>query len=103
FGVVDTNSDPRKLDFVIPGNDDATKSISILTNYVTAAIAEGLQERVKDKEQEAEEEEEDDREKEISRFEKGDDDEEEEAKKLRRRKGTPAKKKTATSGRNTKK
>src|SRR5699024_3869500 len=59
FRVVDTNSDPRKLDFVIPGNDDATKSISILTNYVTAAIAEGLQERVKDKEQEAEEEEED--------------------------------------------
>jgi small subunit ribosomal protein S2 len=45
FGVVDTNCDPNKVDFAIPGNDDATKSIAIITQYVTAAIAEGLSER----------------------------------------------------------
>jgi len=45
FGMVDTNSDPNKVDFAVPANDDATKSIAIITNYVTAAIAEGLAER----------------------------------------------------------
>jgi small subunit ribosomal protein S2 len=45
FGVVDTNSDPTKVDFAIPGNDDAAKSISLLTNYIADAIAEGLAER----------------------------------------------------------
>ena len=45
FGMVDTNCDPNKVDFAIPANDDATKSISIVVNYITAAIAEGLQER----------------------------------------------------------
>jgi small subunit ribosomal protein S2 len=45
FGMVDTNCDPNKVDFAIPANDDATKSIAIITNYITAAIAEGLQER----------------------------------------------------------
>ena len=45
FGLVDTNCDPNKVDFAIPGNDDATKSIAILVNYITAAIAEGLAER----------------------------------------------------------
>src|SRR3982750_142880 len=45
FGVVDTNCDPNKVDFPVPGNDDVTKSIAIITNYITAAIAEGLAER----------------------------------------------------------
>ncbi|MDE3234595.1 MAG: 30S ribosomal protein S2 [Bacteroidota bacterium] len=45
FGMVDTNCDPNKVDFAIPANDDATKSIAIITNYITAAIAEGLAER----------------------------------------------------------
>lgn len=45
FGVVDTNCDPNKVDFAVPGNDDATKSIAIIVNYITAAIAEGLAER----------------------------------------------------------
>ncbi|MEP6682507.1 MAG: 30S ribosomal protein S2 [Parafilimonas sp.] len=45
FGMVDTNSDPNKIDFPIPANDDATKSIAIITNYVTSVIAEGLAER----------------------------------------------------------
>src|SRR6476660_7367291 len=55
FGMVDTNSDPNKVDFAIPANDDATKSIAIITNYITAAIAEGLQERQAAKEEEVEE------------------------------------------------
>lgn len=50
FGMVDTNCDPNKVDFAIPSNDDASKSISIIVNYLTAAIAEGLQERQADKE-----------------------------------------------------
>lgn len=45
FGIVDTNSDPRNIDFVIPANDDATKSIEAVLNTVCAAIAEGLEER----------------------------------------------------------
>jgi small subunit ribosomal protein S2 len=45
FGMVDTNSDPNKVDFSIPANDDATKSVAIITNYIAAAIAEGLAER----------------------------------------------------------
>lgn len=58
FGMVDTNSDPNKVDFAIPSNDDATKSIAIITNYITAAIIEGLQEREseKDKMDESEDE-----------------------------------------------
>ena len=43
--MVDTNSDPNKVDFAIPSNDDATKSIAIIVNYIAAAIAEGLAER----------------------------------------------------------
>jgi small subunit ribosomal protein S2 len=54
FGVVDTNCDPNKVDFAIPGNDDATKSIAIITNYITAAIAEGLAERQAAKDDEGE-------------------------------------------------
>jgi len=52
FGMVDTNCDPNKVDFAIPANDDATKSISIIVNYLTAAIVEGLQERQADKDSE---------------------------------------------------
>ena len=55
FGVVDTNCDPNKVDFPVPANDDATKSIAIISNYLTAAIAEGLAERQAAKEEEAEE------------------------------------------------
>src|SRR3954470_8007469 len=55
FGMVDTNCDPNKVDFAIPANDDATKSIAIITNYITAAIADGLQERQAAKEEEVEE------------------------------------------------
>jgi len=58
FGMVDTNSDPTKVDFAIPANDDATKSIAIITNYIAAAIAEGLSERATEKTDEVIEEEE---------------------------------------------
>lgn len=55
FGMVDTNSDPNKVDYAIPSNDDATKSIAIITNYIAAAIAEGLQERQQAKDEDVEE------------------------------------------------
>lgn len=45
FGMVDTNSDPTLVDFPIPSNDDASKSIAFVTNYIVAAIKEGLDER----------------------------------------------------------
>lgn len=45
FAIVDTNSDPRKVDFPIPANDDATKSISIILDVICGAIREGLEER----------------------------------------------------------
>jgi small subunit ribosomal protein S2 len=45
FGLVDTNSDPNKVDFAIPANDDASKSIKILTDFIVASIQEGLDER----------------------------------------------------------
>ena len=50
FAMVDTNCDPRDVDFAIPSNDDASKSIDIILNYVTDAIKEGLSERQKEKE-----------------------------------------------------
>jgi small subunit ribosomal protein S2 len=59
FGVVDTNCDPNKVDYFIPGNDDATKSIAIITEFITAAIAEGLAERQIEKEEDDSEEVED--------------------------------------------
>jgi small subunit ribosomal protein S2 len=58
FAMVDTNSDPTKVDFSIPSNDDATKSIAIITNYLIAAILEGIEERAQNKETEQEETEE---------------------------------------------
>ena len=50
FAMVDTNSDPRPVDFAIPANDDASKSIDKILSFVTDAIAEGLAERKADKE-----------------------------------------------------
>lgn len=45
IAMVDTNSDPNSVDFAIPANDDASKSIALITNTITAAIREGLEER----------------------------------------------------------
>ena len=49
FGIVDTNSDPNTVDYVIPANDDATKSISVILDACCGAIAEGLEERKAEK------------------------------------------------------
>ncbi len=49
FAMVDTNSDPRPIDYVIPSNDDAGKSIEAILEAVTKAVAEGLSERKNDK------------------------------------------------------
>jgi small subunit ribosomal protein S2 len=56
FGLVDTNSDPNKVDFPIPGNDDATKAIALIVETVCKAIEEGLAERKIDREMEKEKE-----------------------------------------------
>ncbi|MBQ0155956.1 MAG: 30S ribosomal protein S2 [Bacteroidales bacterium] len=49
FGIVDTNSNPNSVDFVIPANDDATKSIEVILDAVNSAIREGLEERKAEK------------------------------------------------------
>ncbi|MEY3367067.1 MAG: hypothetical protein RI973_222 [Bacteroidota bacterium] len=54
FAMVDTNSDPNQVDFPIPANDDASKSIAVITNYLTEAIREGLEERKQAKPEEKE-------------------------------------------------
>jgi small subunit ribosomal protein S2 len=53
FAIVDTNSDPNEVDFLIPANDDASKSIALIVDVVCRAIAEGLEERKLEKEKEA--------------------------------------------------
>lgn len=68
FGVVDTNCDPNKVDFAVPANDDATKSIAIITNYLTAAIAEGLAERQAAKDEEVEDSTSDENEKKAAKL-----------------------------------
>ncbi len=52
FAMVDTNSDPRQIDYVIPSNDDASKSIERVLTYLTDAIATGLADRKSSKEKE---------------------------------------------------
>ena len=49
FGLVDTNSSPENIDFIIPGNDDAISSITTITGYIAKAIEDGLGERSKEK------------------------------------------------------
>jgi len=49
FAMVDTNSDPTQVDFPIPANDDATKSIALITRAIMNAVAQGLEERKYDK------------------------------------------------------
>ena len=49
--MVDTNSDPNQIDFEIPSNDDSFTSVATIMDYISAAIAEGLKEREKIKEE----------------------------------------------------
>ncbi len=58
FAITDTNTDPTQVDFAIPANDDATKSIFLIVDAITKAIEEGLAERKTDKEVEMKEKEE---------------------------------------------
>ena len=51
FAMVDTNSDPRPIDFVIPANDDASKSIDKILSLVSAALVEGLSDRKDEKDE----------------------------------------------------
>ena len=83
FAMVDTNSDPNSIEFPIPSNDDASKSISLVVDKACQAIAEGLEERklekekegaVKDKDEEMEDEIEDTPKKSAARKEPGDED-----------------------------
>ncbi|NLN95930.1 MAG: 30S ribosomal protein S2 [Bacteroidales bacterium] len=60
IAIVDTNSNPKEVDFPIPANDDAAKSIQLILSKLTEAIAEGLEERKLDRDKRAEEDEHDD-------------------------------------------
>ena len=53
FAMVDTNSNPKEIDFAIPANDDASKSIALILDYVCESVSEGLNERKMEKEKEA--------------------------------------------------
>lgn len=75
FAMVDTNSDPRNIDYIIPSNDDASKSIESVIGYVTEAIKEGLSERKGAKEEEEEKAEEEEEKKTVATAIDEDDDE----------------------------
>ena len=49
FGIVDTNSDPNEVDYAIPANDDASKSVAIITRYIAECVRQGLEERERNK------------------------------------------------------
>lgn len=53
LAMVDTNSDPNKVDFAIPANDDASQSIAVILDHITAALQEGLSDRKAAKEKQA--------------------------------------------------
>ncbi len=53
FGIVDTNSNPDNIDFVIPANDDASSSVEAILNVICGAVSEGLEERKAEKVDEA--------------------------------------------------
>lgn len=100
FGMVDTNCDPNKVDFAIPSNDDATKSIAIIVNYITAAIAEGLQERQASKDEEQDQSDvEESAEAKAARFEQKDDSSDDKGKRTRSAGSAPAKRRTTTGTR----
>jgi small subunit ribosomal protein S2 len=96
FGMVDTNCDPNKVDFAIPANDDATKSIAIIVNYITAAIAEGLAERQANKDEEDHNDADETPEAKAARFEQKQNDGDERGK--RTRGGAPTKRRIPGPG-----
>jgi small subunit ribosomal protein S2 len=97
FGMVDTNCDPNKIEFPIPANDDAAKSIAIVVNYITAAIAEGLAERQAEKDEDDQSgESEESAEARAARFEQRQDAGEDKGKRVRG--GTPTKRRVSGPG-----
>jgi small subunit ribosomal protein S2 len=78
FAIVDTNSDPNEIDFPIPANDDASKSIALIVDVICKAINEGLEERRMEKEKEGPQKEKDARKAEKLETEDEDIDEEDE-------------------------
>jgi small subunit ribosomal protein S2 len=96
FGMVDTNCDPNKVDFAIPANDDAAKSIAIVVNYITAAIAEGLAERQAEKDDDDHSDTEESAEARAARFEQRQNSEEDKNKRVRG--GTPTKRRVPGPG-----
>lgn len=99
FGMVDTNCDPNKVDYAIPANDDATKSIAIVVNYIVAAIAEGLAERQAEKDDDdAAGDAEESAEAKAARFEQRADSGEDRGKRPRTGGGAPAKRRVPGPG-----
>jgi small subunit ribosomal protein S2 len=96
FGMVDTNCDPNKVDFPVPANDDAAKSIAIIVNYITAAIAEGLAERQAEKDDDDHSEGEESPEARAARFEQRQDGGDDKGKRVRG--GTPTKRRVPGPG-----
>ncbi len=95
FGMVDTNSDPTLVDYPVPSNDDATKSIAIITSFITAAIAEGLAERAIEKDEVVEED--DGTDKKMRKFEL-ETDEERASRNRSKGPGAPPRRRTSTAG-----
>ncbi len=104
FAMVDTNSDPRDIQYVIPSNDDASKSISKILEYIADSIKEGLQERKAEKEVEEEKAEEAKEEKtEEAKEEKAEEAKEEKAEEAKEEKVEEAKEEKAEEAKEEKK
>lgn len=99
FGMVDTNSDPNSIDFAIPANDDASKSISLIVDYVASAIEEGLSERKMEKEKDAPEEKDDEIKSSSKKVVSHDDDDDDDAGKKAPAKKAKAKRPTVKESR----
>lgn len=88
FAMVDTNCDPNLVDFVIPANDDASKSVALIVDYVCRAIEEGMQERKMDKDSRAAEQNEEESESMAGERLDDEDAEEKDGNKIRKVKGS---------------
>ncbi len=88
FAMVDTNCDPNLVDFAIPANDDASKSVALIVDYICKAIEEGAQERKMDKDSRAAEQNEEENEEMTSEHLDTEETEENEGNKIRKVKGS---------------
>ena len=88
FAMVDTNCDPNLVDFAIPANDDASKSVALIIEYVCRAIEEGAQERKMDKDSRAAEQNEEENESMATERFDDEDAEEQDGNKIRKVKGS---------------